>query len=158
MTYAFTKKQLLPQPVLVLRRRVESTGIAAMLAEAFGEIFIYAQRTGTALAGQLFMRIFEWGPGVMTVEAGIPIVAPPSAEPGGEREVKPDNLPGGLAATTIHMGPYDKLAEAHGAIQAWIEDQGLVASGPPWESYVTDPAHYPDPADWKTEVFWPIAS
>jgi AraC family transcriptional regulator len=158
MTYTITKRQLSPQPVLVIRRRVKSTGIATMLAEALGEIFIYAQQTGTALAGQPFMRILEWGPGVMTVEAGIPIVAPPSAGPGGERIVKPDTLPGGLAATATHMGPYDKLAEAHGAIQVWIEDQGLVASGAPWESYVTDPADYPDPADWKTEVFWPIAS
>jgi len=33
-----------------------------------------------------------------------------------------------------------------------------VAAGAPWESYVTDPADYPDPADWKTEIFWPVKS
>ena len=57
---------------------------------------------------------------------------------------------------TTHTGPYDKLTEAHAAIQVWIEDQGLVTAGAPWESYVTDPADYHDPADWKTEIFWPV--
>jgi AraC family transcriptional regulator len=84
----------------------------------------------------------------------MPIAAP---VPGGG-DVVADTLPGGLAAMTTHSGPYDKLTEAHAAVQAWIEEHGLAASGAPWESYVTDPADYPDPADWKTEVFWPIGS
>lgn len=57
---------------------------------------------------------------------------------------------------TTHTGPYDKLTKAHAAIQMWIAEQGRVPAGAPWESYVTDPADYPDPADWKTEIFWPI--
>ena len=32
-----------------------------------------------------------------------------------------------------------------------------ILSGAPWESYVTDPADHPDPADWRTEVYWPLA-
>jgi effector-binding domain-containing protein len=61
-----------------------------------------------------------------------------------------------LAATTIHMGPYDELPDAYGAIEQWIEAEGLISAGPAWESYITDPSEYPDPKDWKTEVFWPI--
>ena len=40
--------------------------------------------------------------------------------------------------------------------ETWMEGQGLVAAGAPWESYVTDPTTVPDPKDWKTEVFWPV--
>jgi len=65
-------------------------------------------------------------------------------------------LPGGPAAVTIHMGPYDKLPEAFTAIQQWITANGLKATSAPWESYITDPADYPDPKDWKTEVFCPV--
>ena len=64
-------------------------------------------------------------------------------------------MPGGPAATTIHTGPYDKLSDAYAAIEQWMEAEGLAAAGAPWESYVNDPADYPDPKDWKTEVFWP---
>ena len=39
-----------------------------------------------------------------------------------------------------------------------METEGLVAGGAPWESYLNDPSDYPDPKDWKTEVFWPLAS
>ena len=40
--------------------------------------------------------------------------------------------------------------------ETWMEGQGLVAAGVPWESYVTDPTTVPDPKDWKTEVFSPV--
>jgi AraC family transcriptional regulator len=56
------------------------------------------------------------------------------------------------------MGPYDKLPEAYEAMELWIQSQGLIAAGPPWESYVTDPSEHPDPKDWKTEIFWPLVS
>jgi AraC family transcriptional regulator len=152
MEYSITKKEISPQPVLVVRRRVKPSEIAAKLAEALGRVFQYAQRTGVPLAGQPLTRYLEWGPGLITMEAGMPVAA---LVPG-EGDVLGDTLPGGLVATTTHAGTYDKLMDAHAAIQVWIEAQGFVAAGAPWESYVTDPADYPDPKDWKTEVFWPI--
>ncbi len=154
MTYSIAKKELSPQPVLVVRRRVKPSEIAATLADALGRVFQHGQRTGAAFAGQPLTRYLEWGPGLITMEAGMPILALCA----GEGDIQADTLPGGLVATTTHAGPYDKLTEAHAAIQVWIEEQGLKPAGAPWESYVTDPADYPDPADWKTEIFWPIHS
>ena len=161
MEYSITTKELLPQPVLVVRRRVKPSEIAATLAEALGRVFQHAQRTGVALAGQPLTRYLEWGPGLLTIEAGMPVAAPAaplSSSAAGAGDIAAETLPGGLAATTIHAGPYDKLTEAHAAIQVWIEARGFVAAGAPWESYVTDPADYPDPRDWKTEICWPIAN
>jgi AraC family transcriptional regulator len=63
-----------------------------------------------------------------------------------------------LVATTVHAGPYDKLPDAYAAIEQWMEAEGLVAAGAPWESYLNDPSDFPDPKDWKTEVSWPVAS
>ena len=154
MDYSITTKELSPQPVLVVRRRVKPSAIGATLAEVLGLVFQYAQRTGSSLAGQPLTRYLEWGPGLITIEAGMPI----SALVPGDGDVVADTLPGGHVAMTTHLGPYDKLTEAHAAMQVWIEEQGLVAAGAPWESYVTDPADYPDPADWKTEIFWPVKS
>jgi effector-binding domain-containing protein len=154
MSYSITKRELSPQPVLVVRRRVRASDLAAVLAEVLPHVFQYAHRTGTPLAGQPFTRYLEWGPGLLTIEAGMPtqVLVP------GDDAITADKLPGGLVATTMHAGPYDALADAHAAIQGWIEDNGFIGAGGPWESYVTDPADYPDPKDWKTEVFWPIVS
>jgi effector-binding domain-containing protein len=79
-----------------------------------------------------------------------------SGDASGGSEIVADCLPGGPVATATHSGAYEKLSEAHAAIQQWIEGQGLHAAGAPWEVYTTDPADYPDSQDWKTDVFWPI--
>jgi AraC family transcriptional regulator len=135
-----------------VRRRVKQSEIGATLAEALGLVFQHAQRAGAALTGPPLARYIEWGPGLITIEAGMPI----AASVPGDGDVAAETLPGGPVATTTHTGPYDKLTGAHAAIQLWIEQQGRVPAGAPWESYVTDPADYPDPKDWKTEIFWPI--
>ena len=153
MAYSITTKELKPQPVVVTRKRMKQSEIGTMLGEMFGRVFQYAQEKGVALAGAPFARYVEMGPGLMTIEAGFPVVAAPAS---GSGEITPDSLPGGLTAVAMHAGPYDKLQDAHAAIQEWIESQGLTPAGAPWESYVTDPGEYPDPKDWKTEVFWPV--
>jgi AraC family transcriptional regulator len=83
---------------------------------------------------------------------------PAWVKPEGEEEIRSDTLPGGLAAMTTHCGPYEQLRDAYAALEHWMETEGLKPAGAPWESYVTDPAEHPDPKDWRTEVFWPIAS
>ena len=155
MAYSVTKKELAPQPVLVVRRRVKRSEIAATIGEVLPHIFMHAQKNGIALAGLPFTRYPEMGPGLITMEPGMRVTSPGAA---GEGEVIADTLPGGSAATTIHTGPYDKLSEAYAAIEQWMAAEGLVAAGAPWESYLNDPGEHPDPKDWKTEVFWPVAS
>ena len=155
MAYSITRKELTPQPVLIVRRRVKRSEIAAAIGEALPHIFVHAQQNGIALAGLPFTRYVEMGPGLITMEPGIRVTSPGAASQG---EVIADTLPGGPAATTIHAGPYDRLSEAYAAIEQWMETEGLVSAGPPWECYLNDPSDFPDPKDWKTEVFWPVAS
>ena len=50
------------------------------------------------------------------------------------------------------------MTETRQQVERWIEEHGYQVAGAPWESYVTDPAEVPDPADWRTEVCWPLAS
>jgi len=157
MTYAITKKEIPPQPVLVVRRRVKRSEIASTIAEVLPRIFQYAQQNGIALAGLPFTRYVEAGLGMLTIEPGMRVAASGQGPGPVDAEVLSDTLPGGPVAMTLHAGPYDQLHEAYAAIEEWMKAEGLAAAGAPWESYVTDPADYPDPADWKTEVFWPLA-
>ncbi|HLI83617.1 MAG TPA: AraC family transcriptional regulator [Bryobacteraceae bacterium] len=154
MAYSIETKELTTQPALVIARRIARSELAQTLGELFGRIFQYAQQAGAALAGPPFTRYLEWGPGLIHIEAGMPIVA---ALPG-QGEIAAATLPSGPAATTIHSGPYETLPEAHAAVEIWIRDRKLLPAGPPWESYVTDPADHPNPADWQTEIFWPLAT
>jgi effector-binding domain-containing protein len=44
----------------------------------------------------------------------------------------------------------------HAAIERWIDAQKLETRGAPWETYVSDPVHVPDPTKWETEVVYPL--
>jgi AraC-like DNA-binding protein/effector-binding domain-containing protein len=156
MPYSVTTRELASQPVLVVRRRVRRTDIAKTLAEQLGRIFQYVHSSGGAIAGQPFTRYLEWGPGVLTLEVGLPIAQPLQQGPAPAGDIRADTLPGGPAAATTHLGAYEKLSEAHAAVQVWMEENNLRGAGAPWEVYVSDPAEVPDPANWRTDIFWPL--
>ena len=67
------------------------------------------------------------------------------------------SIGGGTVAATNHLGPYDKLGEAHQAVERWIADQGEEVGGHPCEIYVTDPGDEPDPQKWLTVIHWPLS-
>ncbi len=56
--------------------------------------------------------------------------------------------------------PADVLNElkikAYDALSRWIAEQDLETAGPPREIYWTDPQNTFDPADYVTEIAWPV--
>jgi|SRR6266511_161809 len=58
-------------------------------------------------------------------------------------------IPGGTVATVVHLGPYQKLPEAHVAVREWCVAHGQALAGPNWELYGdwTD-----NPAELRTDV------
>ena len=151
-TLTIERRALAAQPVLLIRRRIARHELPATLAHCFGAVFGHCQKAGLALDGRPYTRYLATGPGLWTIEAGKPLAA---AAPG-EGDIEAGTLPGGPAAVAMHAGPYDQLQETYAAVERWIESSGLRASGPPWESYITSPADHPDPAGWRTEVYWPL--
>ena len=148
------RKELQPQAALVVKRRIARTEIAATIAEGLGKTYPYALQNGLAIAGRPFARYSDVGPGLMTIEVGTPLAAPAA----GVGDIDAITLPGGPAAVAVHMGPYDTLQQTYAAIERWMEQQGVRSGGSPWESYITDPAEHPDPANWRTDVYWPIST
>jgi AraC-like DNA-binding protein/effector-binding domain-containing protein len=163
MSYDIVKKDLTAQPVLVVRRRVKRSEIAATIGAVLPGIFQYAQQRGLALSGHPFTRYLESGPGMVTMEPGMRITGGSGAlslagavGAVADDGVVEDALPGGSVASTIHVGTYETLPQAYAALEIWMDSQGLRSAGAPWEAYITDPAEHPDPKDWRTEVCWPV--
>jgi AraC family transcriptional regulator len=152
MTTPVTTRDLTPQPVLVIRRKIAMADIAKTLGECLPAIFMHCQQHAIPLAGPPMARYVSMGPGLMTIEAGFPV----GAGAKGEGEIELSELPGGPAAVAVHEGAYDKLGETHVAVERWVEAQKRTPAGAPWESYITDPGEKPDPKDWRTEVIWPL--
>ncbi len=158
MPYSIVQKTISPQRVILARRRVSRSQIADTIGSVLPLVFRYAQEHGLALDGRPITRYSEITAGLLTIEPGFRIVEPrepvaPSSDPSA---VFTDTLPGGLVATTIHAGPYEGLHEAYRAIESWMQAKSMKGAGDPWEAYMTDPSDFPNPQDWRTEVFWPI--
>jgi len=146
------RRELPSQPLLFVQSRVARPEIAATIAESLGAVFQYAIGAGCAIAGRPLSRYPSMGAGLITIEVGVPIAV---AAPGSGR-IQTGALQGGPAAVAMHGGAYDSLSDTYAAIERWMETQHVAPAGAPWESYITDPAEFPDPKDWRTEVFWPL--
>jgi AraC family transcriptional regulator len=152
-TLSIERREVAVQPVLFVRLRAGRLELPSAIAEGLGKAFPYAQRAGLAIGGPPYTRYHSAGPGLFTVDVGVPIAA---AGPG-QGDVEAGALPGGPVAVAVHGGPYDQLAETYAAIERWVEERGFHTAGAPWESYLTDPADFPDPGQWRTEVYWPLS-
>ena len=153
-TLSIERRDIAPQQFLFVRMRVARHELSTAIAEGLGKTFPFAMRTGLAIAGRPTTRYHSTGPGLYNVEIGMPVAAATH----GEGDVEVGSLPGGPVAVAMHGGPYDQLSETYAALERWIEANGFRAGGAPWEAYITDPADHPDPADWRTEVYWPLQS
>jgi len=63
--------------------------------------------------------------------------------------------PSGLAASVVHMGPYELLGQAHTAILEWCAANGHEIEGTNWEIYGH---HEEDPARRRTDVYYLLRS
>lgn len=152
MSYEIEKKSIVETPFVFMQRQVSPDTISEALGQMFPPVFQHATAKGIGFAGPPTARYVSFGPGLITIEAGMPIVGPAD----GEGEIQVGSLAGGNVATTVHKGPYDTLGQAHEAIQKWITENDEEAGGAPWEVYLTDPGEVPDPEHWLTEVNWPL--
>ena len=95
-------------------------------------------------------RDFDRAAGVMTIDVGVQVE---SALPG-NGGVVPVTSPGGLVATTVHLGPYDKLGDASSALHEFYRTHDHPIAGPTWEEYGD---WSDDPSKLRTDVFVLVA-
>ena len=75
----------------------------------------------------------------------------------GDGEVTPGRISASTAVETLHVGPFDRIAEAYDALQAWMDVHGYAPAGPAYEQYLDDP-HTTDVAELRTKIVWPVRS
>ncbi len=158
MQYEIRVLEVESYPVAAVRMVIPWGNFSEVLGPTFGEIAMHLAMTGTAITNAPLVLYHSMdvttadGDGDVELEIAIPIATPfPETE-----RVKNSNVPGGIAAFTTHMGPYEEISKAYQAIQAWLQQFGHESTGVFWEVYMTDPETTPDPADYRTDVYWLI--
>ncbi|HSM02036.1 MAG TPA: GyrI-like domain-containing protein [Acidimicrobiia bacterium] len=150
--YQITPQTLPEQQTLAVRGKADAEHIGSWLAAAYRAVGDHAARVGASFSGPPYARYRPLDTELceFEIEAGFPIESPAAGSSDGA--VESATLPGGRAATTWHVGPYDSLACAHTAIDTWIVERGGATDGPCWEVYYSDPVSESDASRWRTEV------
>jgi effector-binding domain-containing protein len=150
-----------PQPVLRVRVSVPVAELAAAQGEALRALWSYLQHHGVRPAGPPYVRYHTFGETGTDMEVGIPV--PVAVAAVGEGRVTAGQLPGGTVVSAWHLGAHDRLGDAYAGLQAWLTERGHQPAGPGWEVYhwidlnqEPDPARWPDPSTWRTQLIQPI--
>lgn len=155
MPYEVAVKEIPAQHVAVLRRRVTAQTIGDDVGAAFGALMGAVGAAGAGFAGPPFLvmtEVVDTDSGAGAIEVGIPVAVPFA----GVGEVSGQEVPAHLVAATVHRGRYDEEGPAYAAVEQWIQAHGHASSGPPREVYLNSPGDTPDPADYLTEIQFPI--
>lgn len=151
--YEIEMRTLEARPTLTMHGVLGIEDIGQWLGKAYSAVERHAASIHAGLAGPPFARYRPLDESFtkFEVEAGFPTHLAVEGAGG----VVSSELPGGPAAVTIHVGPYDAMKPAYEAILAWLAERGASPEGAAWEVYLSDPAEHPDPATWRTEIVQP---
>ncbi len=139
------------QPTLVIRTRTPVQRLKQVVGQAYGAIMGYAGQLGLQPSGVPFVAYYNMDMEDLELEIGFPF----DSKPAGKGEILAGEIPGGRAATCLHVGPYDQLGAAYEALQRWIQANGYLPTGVAYEFYLNDPQATP-PAELQTRVVFPL--
>ena len=113
--------------------------IAENVGAGFGVLMEHAGKTGAQWAGPPFIL---YPGGLQRRVRDRHLHAGGLRRTGGEG-VDVEEIPGGLVATTTHVGPYREVGKAYTALQKWMTDNGRRPAGMAREIYLNDPGEVP---------------
>jgi effector-binding domain-containing protein len=146
MEYNVNVAELASQPTAVVRRRATRGELWNFMPDAIGHVHFFLWSSGLPRSGRTLALYLDSD---MNIECGYEMPQPFT----GNDKVLCSSTPAGLVATAAHLGPYERLTDAHAAVQRWCAEHRYALAGPCWEVFspcsATDP-----PSRVRTDVFW----
>lgn len=139
------------QPTLAVRTRTSLAKLPGVMGQVYGSIMQYLAELGEFPTGAPYAAYFNTDMEDMDVEMGFPVAGALQ----GDGDMQPGELPGGKAASCIHVGPYDQLEPVYAALSAFVAEQGYEATGVAYESYLNDPGEVA-PEELQTQILFPL--
>jgi len=144
MTYLVQVKQVESQTTAVVRSKAAQSELSRVVPAGCGVVWEYLRAAKAPRPGRNLALYWD---GEIHLEAGVEVDQPFT----GDGHVTCSSTPAGRVATAIHLGPYQRLGEAHAAILDWCVKHGHALAGPNWEVY----GHWTDDtARLRTDVFY----
>ncbi|WP_147276851.1 MerR family transcriptional regulator [Tsukamurella tyrosinosolvens] len=138
--------------VLEIAGTVEHARLPAFLDAAYSELEACVAASGLTVTGPSLAEYPSQVAEVEQVAALIP-VSGPGAVTG---RVRNRRLGRALCAVAVHHGSYERFDETYGQLGAWVARNATDARGSIIERYLVDPCAAANPADLRTEIWWPV--
>ncbi|NPV59985.1 MAG: GyrI-like domain-containing protein [Actinobacteria bacterium] len=148
-------KEQPPQMVLGKRFRSSMAKVAEDVGAGYGALFAYLGELGEFPSGAPFALFYGDPEGFDPEDFEMELCVPVSRALQGRGEIVAREIPGGLAAVTIHKGPYSAMEPAYGDLKAWMAENGFRHAGPAREVYLNDPGQVTED-ELLTEVSIPV--
>jgi len=152
MSYEVTIETVRPQFIAAVRARAAIGDIAQAWKPALDQVWAFLRSSAGVRPGHnLFLYHHpEHRNDPMEIDFGVQVSQ--AFEPAGN--VRCIETPAGEVANAVHVGPYDRLADAHNAIHAWCSRNNRKIGHASWETYGdwTD-----DPARLETTIRYLLA-
>lgn len=151
MNYEFCVLKTAERPLMAIHDQAKGRELPQKIVGNLDKVWGYVRANGMKAEHNVVVyRDFDRATGVMVIDVGVQVE---SSLPG-NGVVEPMVTPGGLVATTVHLGPYDKLGDASTALHEFCQTHDHPIIGPTWEQYGdwTD-----DPSKLRTDVFVLVA-
>jgi effector-binding domain-containing protein len=152
MRYEIRVETVPAELMAAVRARAPVGGVAQVWKPALDQVWAFLRANDSVRRGHnLFLYHHAAHPSEpMDIDFGVQVAQP--FEP--DSNVRCIKTPAGEVASTVHIGPYDRLGDAHGAIHAWCAANNRTIGQASWEIYGdwTD-----DPARQETTIRYLLA-
>lgn len=151
MDYKIVLKEQGAQPVLSIRKTTAVGNLPQEIGKAYSSIIRYLNEIGEQPAEAPFTAYYNMDMEHLDVEMGFPV----SKQLAGRCEIKAGEIPAGKYAECMHKGPYAEMMPAYDAMNRWISEKGLAATGISYEIYYNSPSEVPE-SELLTKIMFPV--
>lgn len=140
------------QLTALVRITVPRSEIQNVMGPGIQEVRAALAAQGIAPAGAWLTHHLRMDPEIFDFEICVPVTQP--VTPVGR--IQAGVLPAATVVRAVYRGGYEGLGQAWGELEAWIAANGYTVGPDLWEQYVVGPEASDNPADWRTELNWPL--
>ena len=145
-----------PTPALAIRATLDHRDLLTWWHGATGELHATLRalrlRATGPLSGQYDGSLFADERGGASVYVPVEDITPRALV----GRISSIEIPAAELAVLVHRGPHDDIDVAYATLARHVVTHEIGVEGSVRESYLQGPVDYPDPAEWLTELGWPI--
>ncbi len=134
-----------------------NSNISQIMDQQYGSLGAYMAKNGIEMSGMPLTVYHDMNTeeGTVIMSNGIPVKE--KVEVLGENDIVCGYMPKMKVLKVTLLGNYTNLQKAWGQAMVYIAQNNLIQSEEkPFEIYTNDPGSFPNPADWKTEIYLPL--